>query len=165
MCSHTEHEENSNFSSSSQLVNEYLLFWYLLEQSMQVVFLQQKHHLVCQMKIKEFDDEHEKCYPPCLTRQRVPLPQKNIWHQRRCLRTSTEANQQILCSVWTYRRRTYISPTNAAAGNHWQRCTALLLQPRDTQAHCSLLNLSCGEKCSSHFMPLSGSGTTPLFHF
>lgn len=27
------------------------------------------------------------------------------------------------------------------------------------------LNLSCGEKCSSHFMPLSGSGTTPLFHF
>lgn len=164
MCSHTEHE-NSNFSSSSQLVNEYLLFWYLLKQGMQVVFLQQKHHLVCQMKIKEFDDEHEKCYPPCLTRQRVPLPQKNIWHQRCCLRTSTEANQQILRSVWTYRRRTYISPTNAAAGNHWQRCTALLLQPRDTQAHCSLLNLSCGEKCSSHFMPLSGSGTTPLFHF
>ena len=140
---------------------QWIFFWYLLKQSTQVVFRQQKLHFVCQINIKEFDDEHEKYYPPRLTRQRGPLPQKSIWHQRRRLRTSTETNQQILHIVRTYRCRTYISPTNSAAGDHWRRCAPLLLQPRDTEAHRTLFK-SILRREMQHFTPLRLWSHTPV---
>ena len=135
---------------------QWIFFWYLLKQSTQVVFRQQKLHFVCQINIKENIILHvwrDKEFH--FLRRASDIKDVASEHPRKQTNKSFTSCEHIDAEHTSAPQTAQQEITDGAVhhcccSHEIQKLIALFLNP------------SWGEKCSTS--RLSGSGATPLFH-